>query len=257
MRKIVFGILLCGLLTIAACGEETVPTNIVDTKPVETVKESISQSEESSEEVKNQEDEEWGAPYYANTFDVVGKTNVEVHYNAAFPSLHPVSKGDIAYQKDAALCRIGECNSVLDDFAGVTSMQDYFDVEIGVRLAKKMVAYRGGRSKNEDYQFTITSQEDCVITNKEGTSLNAIRVSGTHHWTEVKKHGEESPEYDEPFCGYVIDLGTEELAFVSVWVFDDSIMTKEGQDDRKLQPGQIEEYALKMAESICPYKPAN
>ena len=235
------------------CGTEEVKTDEVKpAAPIESVQESSSQAEESSEETVTEESEEWGVPYYSNSFSVLGKTNVSAKYDVSYPSLHPSSKGRFAYQKDAALCMVSECDAMLDAYASVDSLESFLDVELNTWMISAMQRYRSGWSKDEDYQFTVTTKEPCTVESKGGP-LNALKVTGTHHWREKHLGNEPSPEYDENWAGYVIDLGTEDYAYIMITVVDDSIMTKEGLDNMKLQPGQIEEYALKMAQSVCPY----
>lgn len=238
-------LVVCMACAMTACGkQEEASVNNGQTEDSGENKDSESgnteQEEEKQEEKKETSGgEEWGLKY-TESFAAKNRADEWVDFYINYPTLMPHNELDlceVTYQKDSSLIAkfesrhnkysIGSLETLLADCNELVceAMWDYF--------------YYHTSALNKDRSFETSFE----VESTELTTINGFPMC-KYVGNLIFDNGE--TKHTIPFVGYAADLQVGEGAYVMWMVFDNSEFSKLDP----LEAGTIEEYALKMAESL-------
>ena len=235
-KKILTMVLLVSITCmLAACGgnEETSRNNEQTEKDMEDKDTSLESNEEVI--VKNTAEEEWGVPFMAA--GVENKDGEFVYYKINYPSLIPPSEHggySVTYQKDSSLIVKFKSNHNKYTMNGIDTMLE----DCNSLVCEAMWDYL-----KRDLDYDDTYEVSFEVDSTELTTINDFPMC-KYVGTNVFDNGEET--HTLSFVGYAADLQVGEGAYVMWMVLDNSEFSKMSP----LENGKVEEYALKMAESL-------
>ncbi len=235
-------LVVCMACAMAACGkQEEASVNNGQTEDSGENKDSESgnteQEEEKQEEKKETSDgEEWGLKYKSN----IAARNTEdkkVRFYINYPTLMPHNEMDtceVTYQKDSSL--VAKFESWYKKYS-IDSLETML-ADGNEPVCEAMWGYY-----DSDLGYDTSYETSFEVDTTELTTINGFPMC-KYVGNLIFDNGE--TKHTIPFVGYAADLQVGEGAYVMWMVFDNSEFSKLDP----LEAGTIEEYALKMAESL-------
>lgn len=234
MKKKLINMILvfCMACSMAACGKQEEITG--NNKQTEDNAVSPSDSEDKEQEEKEASVEEWGLVYGRFTRN---KADEAVWFYINYPTLMPhneIGICEVTYQKDSSLVvKLASWYEKYEIDSLETMLEDGNEL-----VCEAMWDYYEG-----DFDYDTSYVVSIEVESTELTTINEFPMC-KYVGATVFDNGE--TKHSIPFVGYAADLQVGEGAYVMWMVCDNSEFSKLAP----LEEGVIEEYALKMAESL-------
>lgn len=227
-------LVVCMACAMAACGKPEEITG--NNKQTEDNAVNPSVSEDKEQEEKEASEEEWGLAY-GTRIPAENRDGEDVWFYINYPTLMPHNEIDtceVTYQKDSSL--VVKLESWYEKYE-IDSLETM--LEDGNELVcEAMWDYYEG-----DFDYDTSYVVSIEVESTELTTINEFPMC-KYVGATVFDNGE--TKITIPFVGYAADLQVGEGAYVMWMVCDNSEFSKLAP----LEEGTIEEYALKMAESL-------